>query len=212
MVHHSVRKLALSVSVAAALGILPAAAQETQRGDPKLGEALAKSVCVACHGEDGNSLVPNYPHLAGQVYEYTLKQLRQFKSGERSDPLMTAMAMTVATEEDERNISAWYAAQTLKPEVAKNEALIERGRQLWRGGDMEKGIPACSGCHGPSGHGLPAQYPALSGQFPEYLALQLTHFRTGERNNDPERMMRDIAEKLTDNDIKSVAEYAAGLR
>ncbi|MCL2021140.1 MAG: cytochrome c4 [Betaproteobacteria bacterium] len=212
MDHHSVRKLALSVSLAAALGILPAAAQEVPKGDPKLGEALAKSVCIACHGEDGNSLVPNYPHLAGQVYEYTIKQLRQFKSGERVDPFMTPMAMTVATEEDERNVAAWYASQVLKPEVARDDTLIARGRDLWRGGDMNKGIPACSGCHGPSGHGLPTQYPALAGQFPEYLALQLTHFRTGERSNDPGSMMRDIAEKLTDHDIKAVSEYAAGLR
>jgi len=221
MVYHSVAKLALSVSLAAVLGILPATAQETanpaapasSRGDPALGEALANSICIACHGPDGNSLVPNFPHLAGQVYEYTLKQLRHFKSGERVDPTMSAMAVTVATEADERNVAAWYATRVLnQPAIAKDATLIERGRDLWRGGDMDKNIPACSGCHGPSGHGLPAQYPALAGQFPEYIALQLARFRTGERSNDPERMMRDIAEKMTDYDMKAVAEYAAGLR
>jgi cytochrome c553 len=215
MNHYSVSKLALSVSLAAIFGILPASAEEAQasaKGDPKLGEALATSICVACHGADGNSLIPNYPHIAGQVYEYTIKQLRQFKSGERVDPFMTPMAMTVATEADERNVAAWYASQVLKPAIAKDEALIERGRNLWRGGDMAKSIPACSGCHGPSGRGLPAQYPALAGQYPEYLALQLTRLRSGERSNDPEGMMRAIAEKLTDHDVKAVSEYAAGLR
>lgn len=213
MTHHSICKLALSVALAAILGILPVYAQESPaKGDPQLGAALAQAICVACHGADGNSFLPNYPHLAGQVHEYTVKQLRQFKSGERTDPFMTPMAMTVATEADEENVAAWYASQVLKPAVAKDATLIERGQNLWRGGDMGKNIPACAGCHGPAGHGIPAQYPALAGQFPEYIASQLNKFRTGERNNDPESMMRDIAEKLTDKDIKAVAEYAAGLR
>jgi len=219
MNHHSLYRLALSVSLAAMLGILPATAAEPAKGDPKLGKELAEGVCVTCHGVDGNSIgvastepLTIYPHIAGQGQEYIVKQLRQFKSGERMDPLMTAMAATAATEADEQNVAAWYASQTLKPAMAQDESLIEQGKNLWRGGDLKKGIPACSGCHGPSGKGLPAQFPALAGQYPEYLVLQLNKFRTGERANDPENMMRDIAEKLTDHDIKAVAEYAAGLR
>ncbi|MDR2637398.1 MAG: cytochrome c4 [Zoogloeaceae bacterium] len=220
MTHHTACKLSLTAFFAAAaiFGISPAFAQEAEKaipkGDPEKGKVVVEKVCGACHGIDGQSFVSNYPHLAGQIPEYIVKQLRHFKSGERVDPLMSPMAAQedVAKEEDELNVAAWYAAQTAKPVAIKDETQIARGQKLWRGGDMAKGIPACSGCHGPSGHGLAAQYPRLSGQYPEYIALQLNKFRTGERANDPEAVMRDIAEKLTDRDIKAVSEYAASLR
>jgi cytochrome c553 len=216
MTHHPACKLSLiALSAATIFGVLPALAQEADKaipkGDPEQGKALAESVCVACHGVDGQSSISNYPHIAGQIPEYIVRQLRHFKSGERVDPFMSPTAATV-TEEDERNVAAWYAAQEAKPVAIKDETQIARGQKLWRGGDMAKGIPACSGCHGPSGRGLSAQYPRLSGQFPEYITLQLNKFRAGERANDPEAVMRDIAEKLTDKDIKAVSEYAASLR
>lgn len=222
MNHYSLCKLALPVFLAAMLGILPATAQEALRGDPEKGKELAETVCHICHNVDGNSPKdtkdhPNLngaisPLIAGQMQEYVVKQLRQFKSRERVDSFMNIYATVLATEADERNVAAWYEKQTMKPAAATDESLIARGQGLWRGGDLKKGIPACSGCHGASGKGVPSQYPALAGQYPEYLALQLNKFRTGERTNDPENMMRDIAEKLTDHDIKAVAEYAAGLR
>ena len=111
-----------------------------------------------------------------------------------------------------RDVAAWYASQKLKPEAAKSEASIELGKKLWRQGDFRKGIPACAGCHGPAGAGLPAQYPRLAGQFAAYTENQLKSFRDETRGNDPEKMMRVIAAKLSDVEIKAVADYAAGLR
>ncbi|MDR0528886.1 MAG: cytochrome c4 [Zoogloeaceae bacterium] len=216
MTHFLARTLALPALFSALLGFAPVFAEEAvrpQTGDPQKGKALAESVCVACHGADGNSANSAYPHLAGQVQEYAVSQIKQFKSGARVDPFMTAMAATIATPEDELNVTAWFAQQVLQPVAVKDdETLIPRGQKLWRGGDIAKGIPACAGCHGVSGKGLPAQYPRLAGQFPEYLAAQLQKFRSGERANDPEGMMQTIAGKLSDHDVKAVAEYAAGLR
>ncbi|MDR0736740.1 MAG: cytochrome c4 [Zoogloeaceae bacterium] len=207
------RTMALAL-VAAGFG-LNVAAQETAPApaDPNAAPMLVEAVCTQCHGETGVSADPaKYPHLSGQVPDYLIKQLRDFKAGGRNDPEMTGMAYTVATDEDARAIANWYARQIVTPSAATQPDLIERGKKLWRAGDAAKAIPACSGCHGASGQGLPVQYPRLSGQLPSYLALQLQRFRNGERANDPEGMMRAIAERLTDNDIKSVSEYASGLR
>ena len=116
------------------------------------------------------------------------------------------------SDEDMKNVSAWFASQKLAPAAAKDDKQIALGQKLWRQGDFKKGVPACAGCHGPSGAGLPAQYPRLSGQFAEYTEAQLKSFRSEERANDPEKMMRTIAAKLSDVEIKAVSEYAAGLR
>lgn len=111
-----------------------------------------------------------------------------------------------------KNVAAWFASQKLKPATATDESKIALGQKIWRQGDFKKGVPACAGCHGPTGAGLPAQYPRLAGQFAEYTEVQLKSFRLDERANDPEKMMRTIAAKLSDAEIKAVAEYAAGLR
>ena len=206
------RTMALAL-VAAGFGLNVAAQEAAPPVDPNAAPVLVGAVCASCHGETGVSADPGkYPHLSGQVPDYIIKQLRDFKSAGRSDPEMTGMAYTVATDEDARAIADWYAKQQATPSAATESNLIARGRNLWRAGDAAMAIPACSGCHGASGQGLPAQYPRLSGQLPAYLSLQLQRFRSGERANDPEGMMRAIAERLTDNDIKSVSEYASGLR
>ncbi|MDR3158770.1 MAG: cytochrome c4 [Zoogloeaceae bacterium] len=206
------RTMALAL-VAAGFGLNVAAQETATPADPNAVPMLVGAVCTQCHGETGISADPaKYPHLSGQVPDYIIKQLRDFKGGARNDPEMTGMAYTVSTDEDARAIANWYAKQSVTPSAATQPDLIERGKKLWRAGDAAKAIPACSGCHGASGQGLPAQYPRLSGQLPSYLALQLQRFRNGERANDPEGMMRAIAERLTDNDIKSVSEYASGLR
>jgi cytochrome c553 len=111
-----------------------------------------------------------------------------------------------------KNVAAWFASQKAKPEAARDQAKIALGQRLWRQGDFKKGVPACAGCHGPAGAGIPAQFPKLAGQFPEYTEAQLKAFRGDERNNDPESMMRTIAAKMSDVEIKAVAEYASGLR
>ena len=186
------------------------------KADPAKGKLVAETICVACHGADGNSMVSANPKLAGQVQHYIYKQLTNFKASEgkpaaRDNAIMAGMVAALS-DEDMKNVAAWFASQKLTPESAKNEKTIELGKKLWRQGDFRKGVPACAGCHGPTGAGLPAQYPRLSGQFAEYTEAQLKAFRAGERANDPEGMMRTIAGKLSDAEIKAVSDYAAGLR
>jgi cytochrome c553 len=193
-----------------------AASQEaTPKADPARGKAIAETVCIACHGLDGNSQITMYPHIAGQNQDYLKKQISDFKTGLREDPSMTAMVATVPKEEV-ANVAAWFARQSFNkpaaPAAETSDEVIARGQQLWRAGDAARGVPACAACHGVSGRGLPAQYPRLAGQFPEYTETQLKNFRLQTRANDPESMMRVIADKLSDNDIKAVSQYAAGLR
>ena len=179
--------------------------------------AIAKNVCAACHGLDGNSAIPANPNLAGQHASYLVKQLKNFKTSPdgkpalRQNAVMNGMAAPL-TDDDIKTLAAYFSKQTLTPAVAKDEKLAVEGRKLWRAGDAKKGIPACAGCHGVAGAGLPAQYPALAGQHPDYTIAQLQQFRDGVRANDPEGMMRTIAAKMTDKQMSAVAEYAAGLR
>jgi cytochrome c553 len=116
------------------------------------------------------------------------------------------------SDDDIKNLAAYFSQQKLKPATAKDEKLVAEGQKLWRQGDFSKGIPSCAGCHGPTGAGLPAQYPALAGQYADYTEDQLKKFRSDERANDAEKVMRTIAAKLSDRQMKAVAEYAAGLR
>ena len=124
---------------------------------------------------------------------------------------MLGMTATLS-KEDMEGLALYFSQQKLKPTYAKDPKLVEAGRILWRRGDPNKGIPACAGCHGPAGAGIPAQYPQLAGQHAEYTELQLKSFRNEERTNDPERMMQIIADKLSDKQIKALADYIAGLR
>lgn len=210
-----IRTAAMAILFAATL-TSHAAEQAKAKADPAKGKAIAETVCVACHGADGNSAAAANPHLAGQVEEYLYKQLRDFKAADgkpaaRNNAIMAGMVAALS-DDDMRNLAAWFAAQKAKPAVARDQSKIALGQQLWRQGDFKKGIPACAGCHGPAGAGMPAQYPKLAGQFPEYTETQLKAFRVEERGNDPERMMRTIAAKMSDVEIKAVSEYAAGLR
>lgn len=179
--------------------------------------AIAKNVCAACHGADGNSSIPANPNLAGQHASYLLKQLNNFKAGAdgkpalRQNAVMNGMAAPLS-EAEIKSLAQYFSKQTLKPDVAKDDKLVTQGRKLWRAGDMKKGIPACAGCHGVAGAGLPAQYPTLAGQHPDYVIAQLKQFREGTRANDPEGVMRTIAAKMSDPQMAAVAEYAAGLR
>jgi cytochrome c553 len=206
-----------AMAILLATSFMSHAAEEAKsKADPAKGKVIAETVCVACHGADGNSPASTNPHLAGQGAEYIYKQLKNFKAADgkpaaRVNPIMGGMVAALS-DDDMKNLAAWFASQKAKPAVAKDESKIALGQKLWRQGDFKKGIPACAGCHGPAGAGLPAQYPRLAGQFPEYTEAQLKTFRSEERNNDPEQMMRMIAAKMSDPEIKAVAEYAAGLR
>lgn len=193
-----------------------AAHAEVGKIDPAKAKQTAEQVCAACHLADGNSTNPQYPKLAGQHQEYLLKQLRNFKSVggkpvERNNAVMLGMA-TPLTDDDMKGLAVYFSQQKLKPDASKNKETLILGQKLWRAGDASKGLPACAGCHGPNGLGIPAQYPRLQGQFAEYVEAQLKSFRLGERANDPNGMMRAVASRMTDAEIKAVADYTAGLR
>jgi cytochrome c553 len=178
--------------------------------------AVAGQVCAACHAADGNSVAAANPKLAGQFAEYLGKQLRDFKALEgkpplRQSPVMNGMVANLS-DADMKSLAAYYAKQSYKPAAASDKELAALGQKLWRGGDAVHGIPACGGCHGPAGAGIPAQFPRLAGQYAEYVAAQLTAFREGKRTNDLNGVMRGVAAHMNDGQIRAVAEYAAGLR
>jgi len=192
-----------------------AAAEPDTKPDSAKGQSIANKVCAACHGADGNSPTPVNPKLAGQIPEYIQKQLGNFKAApgkkaERENPIMGGMSAGLSAA-DMRDVAAYFAAQPAKPGAAKHPEWLALGRKIWRGGDQTKGIPACAGCHGTAGAGLPAQYPRLAGQYPEYTEAQLKAFRAGERSNDTNKVMQSIAARMGDPEIRAVADYIFGL-
>jgi len=185
-------------------------------GDPARGVVA----CISCHGAKGNSDLAINPNLAAQPHEYIYKQLTEFQPREDgmaprrgvdgAPSIMTGLSMPL-TIDDMRNLALYIAEQELtKPATASNEELVARGEEIWRGGIKETNVPACASCHGAKGEGIPAQYPRLSGQFASYLEDQLILFRAGHRDNN--QSMSQIAGRMSDADIKAVADYAAGLR
>lgn len=167
-------------------------------------------MCAACHGADGNSPSDMFPKLAGQGEAYLVKQLIEFKSGVRSNAVMASMVAALS-EQDMADIAAYYSSKTITP-GAVSEDLAAAGQQIFRAGNKESGLPACMACHGPNGAGVPAaKWPALSGQHSAYVEAQLKSFAAGTRSNDPNSMMRDIASKMTAEEMKAVAAYVAGL-
>jgi cytochrome c553 len=186
------------------------AEENAVRGDAAKGQAAA-AVCAACHGADGNSVVPLNPNLAGQHARYLDKQLQNFKSGERKNEIMKSMVAALSSQ-DMANLAAYYAAKVPRPGVARSQELADAGKKLYRGGDIAAGLPACMACHGPDGAGIPAQFPRLAGQFKEYTLAQLKNFRSGERANDSANMMQSIAARLNDRQIEALAEYVSGLQ
>jgi len=204
-----IRTCALTVGL-----VLATAAAYAQ--DAAKAKSIAAQVCAACHADDGNSIGPANPKIAGQHPEYLHKQLADFraqggKKPVRDNPVMTSMVANLS-EADLKNLAAYYAGQKLKPAAAADKELAAAGQKLWRGGNVQTGVPACAGCHGPTGAGIPAQYPRIAGQYAEYLAAQLRGFKEGGRANDPNGMMRGVASRMSEREIKAVAEYAAGLR
>jgi cytochrome c553 len=201
-----------------ALAATPLAAQTPPPApaDPAKGQAIAAKVCSACHGADGNSLQAVNPVLAGQHADYTAKQLANFKaqdgkSPQRPSPIMTGMVAGLSAD-DMRNLAAYFEAQKPQQRAARDAKLVKLGQSIYRGGIPDKGVAACTACHGPAGAGIPAQFPRVAGQFAEYTSAQLKAFRTGARGNDPNGMMRAIAERLSDQEIDALADYLAGLR
>lgn len=181
------------------------------KADAKAAEPIATQVCAACHNADGNSTIAANPSLAGMNAEYLYKQLSEFKSGVRQNAIMAGMVAGLS-EQDMKNLAAYYSGQKAKPATAQDQALALAGQKIYRGGVQGTGVPACASCHGAQGQGIPVQFPRLAGQHGDYVYAQLNAFRVGERNNDAARMMRTIAEKMTDADMKAVSAYVQGMR
>lgn len=193
---------------------LSSAALGEDLGEGSAEEGQTKATpCVACHGVNGNSTNPEWPSLAGQSGPYIVKQLKAFKAGERQNPLMTPMAQPLS-DDDMEDLAAYYSQQ-VRTGLEAEPSKIAEGQRLYRGGDSVGGIAACTACHGPSGKGIEAAgYPALQGQHATYVAAQLRAYRAGARTTDQpqNRMMRDVANRLTDAQIDAVAQYVQGLR
>ncbi len=216
--HETIMKLIAPLLIAVALlgAQFPAFAADASHEPAKAakpdlakGEASYGAVCAACHGADGNSGTPAYPKLAQQHPEYLVKQLQEFKSGKRANPIMMGFASALS-DEDMKNIAYWVASKKAKPGFAKDKELVTLGERIYRGGIADRQVPACAGCHSPNGAGIPAQYPRLSGQHSDYAIAQLTSFRDGVRKNSLQ--MTQVAAKMNDKEIKAVSDYVAGLR
>ena len=188
--------------------VLADTAKAPAKPDLAKGSTISTTVCVACHTSDGTRGVPTYPILQGQHGDYLAKQLAEFKSGKRDNAIMKGMASTLS-DDDIRNVAAFYESKSVKPGSATNKATVDLARQIWKGGIPAKQVPACAGCHGPTGAGIPAQYPRVGGQWAPYTQTELELFRSGKRANSPQ--MVAIAAKLSDDEIKALADYMAGL-
>ena len=209
--------------LAAAAGTLVALAApvpaQAPAGAPDLARAqvIAKEVCAACHGVDGNSAISANPSIAAQPADYITLQLSHFKSGLRVNPVMQAMAATLQPDEM-KALGVYFSTQKPKGQAAKDATLVTAGQKLFRGGDTASGIPACAACHAPNGAGLARNYPRLAGQYPDYTYAQLKAFKAGERGADKDgkdtngMIMVTVAARMSDAQMKAVAEYASGLR
>jgi cytochrome c553 len=207
--------------LAALAGTLPAAAVLAQapagRPDLERAQTIAKEVCAACHGADGNSATAVNPSIAAQPAEYITLQLSHFKSGLRVNPVMQAISATL-TPEEMTAVGVYFSRQKPKGLAAKDAALVTAGQKLFRGGDAATGVPACAACHAPNGAGLAKSYPRLAGQHADYTYAQLKAFKVGERGADKDgkdvngAIMVTVAARMTDAQMKAIAEYTSGLR
>lgn len=211
---------AISVAAVLATGALQAsdlqASEEEQAQaalaapDIKAGEAKANSICIACHGPQGNSIVPTWPKLAGQHPEYIKKQIMDFKANNRYNVQMTPMAMPL-TDQEVIDLAAYFSSQTQSGGVADPE-LAKLGESIFRAGNPVTGVPACSSCHGPAGQGQAlSRFPRLAGQHADYVKQTLGYFQNKERSNDPSGMMRGVAARLSQQEIAAVSQYIQGL-
>ena len=194
-----------------------------QPGDPKAGQAKA-GACAACHGVDGNAAAALYPKLAGQHEQYIWRQLKMYKSGERNNAIMLGMAAAL-TEQDMRDIGAFFATQKASAGIAddtvvadgpyKGLKFYEIGQQLYRGGDVARGLPACMACHGPTGAGNPGPaYPHIGGQHASYVARRLQEYQAGQTNETDKahfQIMATVAQKLTEQEVQALSSYLQGL-
>lgn len=202
----------LLAAAVSAFAIAPAhaeSAKPTAKPDLKKGEAISTQVCAACHTADGSRGSPANPILQGQHPEYLAKQLAEFKAGKRDNAIMKGFASALS-EEDMRNVAAFYASKQAKPGFSKSKDTVALGEKIFRGGIADRQVPACAGCHSPTGAGIPSVYPRLAGQHADYTQAQLLGFRDGGRKNNAQ--MTGVVAKMNDREIKAVADYIAGLQ
>ena len=200
-------KLVAALSLVAVLGWTSSA---VAAGSKEAGQAKA-ATCSACHGMDGNSVNPEWPNLAGQHETYILRQLKDFKAGTRQNPLMSPMAM-ILSDEDMADLAAYFSSQTVRGGET-DPGKLKLGQRVFRSGNVGANVMACAACHGPAGRGnAPAGFPSVQGQHSTYVAAQLRAYKAGTRNTDPNQMMRDIAARLSEEEIDAVASYMQGLR
>jgi cytochrome c553 len=208
----------VAVIACASVGTVATAADAPKgaaKPDAGKGQTIATQVCAACHGADGSSTITANPKLAGQHPEYITKQLMNFKpvagkKAERENAVMAGMVAALSAD-DMKNLGAYFGGQKPKDGAARNKDLVTLGQKIWRGGISEKGVAACASCHGATGAGVPSQYPRLAGQHAEYTEAQMKAWRSETRANDPLKMMRMIAAKMSDKEIQAVSDYVAGL-
>jgi len=215
--HHRATRTGQRTLLSLTLGLLAAAPWLTStagaQADPSKGKQIAATVCAGCHNPDGNSVVPGNPKLAGQSPEYLVKQLTDLAKppedkSARENPVMGGFAAMLSPA-DREDVAAWFSSQKTSAGIRGEPKAAADGARLYRTGLAEKAVPACAGCHGPEGHGLPARFPRIGGQHSEYLENQLRAFREGSRHNN--EVMYQIAFRLSDPEIKALATYIAGL-
>ena len=207
--------LAASISTNVSAAQVIAGGMQLNEGDAKAGKAKSE-LCQGCHGEKGMSVDPTtFPNLAGQYAGYIFKQVQDFQLGNRNDDTMSAMAATVTSLQDLKDIAVYYSVQPImKGKAPSNKSLAEKGKQIFLNGDPKAGVYGCVNCHGKNGKGKSKSnslFPVIGGQNKPYIIKQLTNLKAGTRTNDPAGMMQDIAKKLSDEQIKAVAEYISSL-
>jgi cytochrome c553 len=200
---------ALALTAALAAPALAATPPAAAKPDLTKGQAISTQVCAACHTADGSRGSPANPIIAGQHPEYLVKQLQEFKSGKRNNPIMKGFASALS-DEDIKNVAFFYAGKSAKPGFAKNKDSVKLGEKIYRAGIADKAVPACAGCHSPNGAGIPSEFPRIGGQHADYTEAQLVAFRRGGARVNSVQMSA-IAEKMSDREVKAVADYIAGL-
>jgi cytochrome c553 len=208
------RRVALFALCSIGFGAASAQAPAVAKADPAKGQQIAAGVCAACHAADGNSVISANPKLSGQHPEYIVKQLIDYTKAPdhkeaRVNAIMTGFASSLSAD-DKRHVAAWFASQKPTPGEARIKGTLDLGQRIYRAGIPAKSVPACAGCHTPTGAGIPIQYPRLSGQHADYTESQLKAFREGTRRNNAS--MTQIAARLSDAEMKAVSDYIAGLR
>ena len=203
-----------SLCAMAGLTLTAFSAQASSLVEGSVDDGKAKALtCTACHGPEGNSVNPLWPNIAGQNAPYLQAQLKAFKEGARQDPLMTSQAMLL-NDEDMADLAVYFESLPMAAQAVKDPGSVELGESLYRGGNLETGVAACMACHGPGGDGNPAaKYPALRGQHADYIAKQLRDYASGARTSDGKtRVMRDIAVRLSDDEVAAISSYVQGLK